>query len=276
MISTEILEDLIYTNPLALSLLKDKEDIDKANSYLPYSTGFELECFKKSIFNIETFKTIPDILDINCNSDEQRYRIPNGIVGLICLYNISQQLKINSELNLGSGVHYHVDCTDCYSLLEDNLLIKNKDYILKELDTWDYKGTYNKKGLNLKSSSSGAWLRTNQLQTLEFRIGEMTFDYSLLAKRIIHCNKIVKCVKDQILVNDNHSITYIEPDYTKLLKYYKSVVNNANFYVGKLLQYQRTLEDLKKQQQEQSGETPTEGTMECIRDIIKDRVHKIN
>ena len=38
---------------------------------------------------------------------------------------------------------------------------------------------------------------------MEFRIGEMTFDYELLFKRISHCNKIVHNIKMYMVNNED-------------------------------------------------------------------------
>src|SRR5690606_2245349 len=85
----------------------------------------------------QIFRNIPDIISVDNDNWEQRYRIPNGLKGIICLYHISKQLKLNSLLNPKSSVHYHVDCTDCYSEIA-NIVRKstNIEYILSELDTW--------------------------------------------------------------------------------------------------------------------------------------------
>lgn len=222
MIDKKILEEIINTSPLVLLSIRDKEVIDLANSYLPYSTGFEIECEKKPTYNEEIFKNIPNIIwDSYQDSCEQRYRIPNGINGLICLYNICYHLGNNSLLNLGSGIHYHVDCTDTdLSKLTSSF---DKDFekcILSELDEWGYTGTYNKRGTSFYRD--GAWIRWNDLKTLEFRLGNMSFDYQVLVKRIIHANNIVFRWKNRI--ETYHGvISYKEVNYENQIKYQKSI-----------------------------------------------------
>lgn len=193
--SNQELKELINT-PLVLITLP-KEVIEQVNEFLPYSTGFEIECNKLSTFKDENFRIIPNILDVNCDSYEQRFRIPNGVAGFICLYNICEQLRLNSELNMGSGIHYHIDFTDCFVNLTTSFLEANSEWILNELDSWNYQGIYNKRNV---SQYSHTWMRTNDLGTIEFRLGEMSFDYKVLVERIIHCNSIAKRLKDLLKV----------------------------------------------------------------------------
>ena len=115
---------------------------------------------------------------------------------MICLYEFSIQLKKYFGLNPESGIHYHTDLTDIYDLdlVNNNLLSKVKEPLLSELDSWEYKGSYNRRDV----SFSRCWVRFEKhKKTMEVRIGEMTFDYSLLIKRILHCqylNKLVRSV----------------------------------------------------------------------------------
>lgn len=186
-----MIEDSIFENPIPLLNIKNSKLITKINNYLPYSSAFEVECMKKRNFNIESFTSIPDIMAVDCDSCEQRFRIPAGLKGLVCLYNIAEQLVLNSELNPESGIHYHVDCTDIWDYITDDIVDKNAEWILKELDGWSPEYTTVSRGVCGKGTLLyGGWLRFNGLKTMEFRVGEMTFDYSILARRMIHCNDI--------------------------------------------------------------------------------------
>lgn len=214
MLQDNIVREVVYNTPLVLLSFNTKDDIQKANNFLPYSTGFEIECDKGELYNEINFTSIPNILTVNNDSGEQRYRIPNGIIGLICLYNISVQLKLNSKLT-DSGIHYHVDCSDSNMSLIKEELEKNKTSLLNELSTWEYKGSYNKRDIGYK----GNWIAIRS-QTLEFRIGEMTFDYQVLVKRIIHANDIVRRIKRSIGVPEP---SYDSPDKSKILNYVRSI-----------------------------------------------------
>jgi hypothetical protein len=217
------LMDYVYNNPLALLTLKDQRDIDIVDSYLPYSTGFEIECSKANTFKDKYFNLIPDIMSIDCDGGEQRYRIPNGINGLLCLYNICNQLKLHSMLNMGSGIHYHIDCRGTFSKLVEHIGENPtyKESILKKLDTWNYMGTYNPRDI----SDGRKWVRMNSRYcTFEFRIGEMSFDYQVLVKRIIHANDIIRDLKREVTGKSHTTFTKFNRD--KILKYIKGTSIN--------------------------------------------------
>lgn len=193
--NSEIIREAIYSNPLVLLSITDLDIIDEINSYLPYSTGFEIECNYGPLYKVENFRAIPDIMDVQNDSGEQRYRIPTGLRGLVCLYNICEQLKLNSELNYGSGIHYHLNLSDCFSKITDNHIKENSDWILEELDTWGYPGQYNSR----ECSRQRCWCKySDEHQTMEIRVGEMSFDYEVLVKRIIHGNEIIKRLKNNL------------------------------------------------------------------------------
>lgn len=196
------IEEAVYRFPLSLRGIKNEVLINAINNFLPYSTGFEIECFQKEHFDSQAFLKIANIIDVDCDEGEQRFRIPNGIDGLICLYEITKNLKVQSELNEGSGIHYHVDMTDCYDLLTEEFIEEHSEYVLKELESWKYDGTYNAK--KCEFSELRYWTRfKNSTKTMEFRIGEMTFDYNLLVTRIIHCNEIVRYLKEVLYKTPN-------------------------------------------------------------------------
>lgn len=263
MIDKILLKEIQECTPLALLAITDKELINRINNLVPYSTGFEIECnYRQNCYVEENFRTIPDIMHVYNDSTEQRYRIPNGLKGIICLYNICEQLRINSELNPLSGIHYHVDCTD-YSmqlLLDENFMKTNEQWILNELSTWKYKGTYNSKGISIPHYHTGNWMRNNT-GTLEFRIGEMTFDFKLLLERITHCNEIVRVLKEKIHTS---LLTFDEVDRDKILFYYK----NSELMTPLLTEYYLLSNNLEKL------EAPIKKTDEQI--VVRNRLHKIN
>lgn len=198
----KMLEETVRTNPLALLVLNNKDNIDFVNNLLPYSTGFEIECDKKSHFNDVPFNNIPKIVDIDCTFGEQRFRIPRGLNGFICLYLICDQLSKNSLLNPGSGIHYHVDTTETCMHITREIVDANQEWILKELDKWEYKGLYNGRKVIL---GKGGWLgfrshkQSYDKKTAEFRCGEMSFDYTYIVDKIIHANNIIKRLNNIML-----------------------------------------------------------------------------
>lgn len=200
----------VRKNPLVfLGMANDEVVLLKASEAVKLSTGFEIECSPKEGIDIKAvqdeFNAIPYILHADVNFGEQRFRIPEGINGLLCLYFITIKLKKYFELNLGSGIHYHIDLQGVNNKYKiHNLLFDsnyNSSWILRELEKWNYQGTYNTKRI---SSNKGNWFVVrNSLDTIEIRIGEMTFDYELLIERIIHSNKIVLKLMSEVGVSDD-------------------------------------------------------------------------
>ena len=189
------IDTILKTIPLALDV-EDKIVQKLALFYFPYSVGFEIETITS---DIRIFDEIPYLIENKSSMNELRFRIPNGIKGIQCLFNISIYLKKYAELNPQSGIHYHIDCTDVYNLFSTDFINDYSEYILTELDKWEYKGTYNPR--KCVFSSSRNWVRfKDTLKTMEIRIGEMTFDYELLFERIRHSSEIVKTLKDKLLV----------------------------------------------------------------------------
>ena len=209
----ENINDIIRTVPLVLSDNLEENHI-LGYHYLPYSTGFEIECDIKTTCNKDAFTSIKNIMEVDVNNYEQRFRIPNGLDGLKCLFEISVLLKEHALINNGSGIHYHIDFTDYYDSLSNSIIYRNKDWILKELDTWDYKGTYNTRDIRFTSSHN--WVRFQaDFKTMEVRIGEMTFDYGMLFKRITHCNDIARRLKEQLIEVEEPKEVYKPYDFNE-------------------------------------------------------------
>lgn len=196
------IEEAIYWFPLSLKGIKNDILINQINSFLPYSVGLEFECAKKKSFNINKFENIPDIIEIICDSDEQRFRIPNGIKGMICLFNICKQLKINSEINPLSGIHYHIDMTDTFHLISHTIVDENQNWILEELDKWeDAKDTKQERTCAIDYRCYVNF--QTPFKTAEIRIGAQSFDYSFIIKRVIDANQIIKKFKEILLSTPN-------------------------------------------------------------------------
>lgn len=246
----ELIEDGIYSCPLVLLSIKDKAILNTINDYFPYSIGIEIECGKSPNFELHNFLDIPNILEVNIDSNEQRFRIPNGLAGLICLYNICEELATNSEINPNSGHHYHVDMTNTYHLLSSDFISNNENWILKELDSWNYGGMYNVR--RIEFSSSHHWVRfQREFKTAEFRIGNMTFDYSIIVKRLIHASSIIQRLNKQLVTIEN--ITYIEPNFKELksrIKYFKSN-SKLQYLTNQLLSLKENLNIVSAEEQKQ-------------------------
>ncbi len=254
----DVIEEGVYTSPLTLLSIKNKDLINSINNYLPYSIGIEIECNKSSNFSLDKFTTIPDILSVDIDDAEQRFRIPNGLSGLICLYNICNELKSNSELNPDSGHHYHIDMTNVYNLLNCKFIELNSNWILNELDTWGYKGTYNRR--DVQFSTSHTWVRFQEsFKTAEFRIGNMTFEYDIIVKRLIHASNIIQRLNKQLISYEN--IIFNKPNI-ELLKY--RIEHNTNskleYLINKLSKFKESSIELNNDEK---------------KEIIKNRIIKI-
>lgn len=229
-INKEMLKEMVYTTPLALTLITDQNKINFINKALPYSTGFEVESYKGEYYKEENFKSIPDIMFFNySDSDggEFRFRVPNGIVGIICIYNITEQLKQNCEINKGGSIHYHIDMTDCFHLINEKFVKENEEWMLEELETWG--DDLSENGKHCRINIRG-WVQfQTQFKTCEIRIGEIVFDYEIIIQRILHANKIVKKLKDKLLgYHAFDVIKYPELDNSKINMYISKHVNELS------------------------------------------------
>ena len=220
-----LIQEIAFTNPNKLKEFKSYEDLGEY--YLPRSIGIEIECSlidnsaDAVIYFTESIKSICGIVDCTSSALEQRFRISKGFKGMCALYSALEYMKMLCELNPGSGIHYHVDLTDIYDdvyWLEFESL--HKEYLLSELDSWDYKGTYNARGFGILSRSY--WLaKRDRYKTIECRIGEMTFDYNLIMKRIFHLTTIIETALGNI-------------DVDKKVKVYKNLEHNINLELTNL------------------------------------------
>lgn len=262
MFDKKVIEGMVSSDPLSLLAIKDEKVLEYINNLIPYSTAFEIECYYGENYNVEDFKKIPDIMAVQNDSGEQRYRIPNGIKGIICVYNISRELKRNSMLNLGSGIHYHVDCTDCYSklyrLIDPNE--QHKKWILSELDKW-------LEGDVATSRGYGSWFKFNDLQTLEFRLGEMTFEYPRILRRIIHCNSMVRQFKEEVGI---YGVKFDPIDVKKQLHYQSGLIREDKEryrWENKLMK----LNEEEKSLQKKAVVDP----LDAIKDQVRKRSHRL-
>lgn len=236
--------EMIRSNPLQLAYLKDKHLIAYANSLWPYSIGMEFECRLSSEVTANSWHHNPEEqkwqLDRNLlichkgfktvattkHDDEHRFRVTSGIYGFIALYKLSAFLKEHYVENTGSGVHYHVDCTDIphfantykdeniyyFHFNSQGFMSQVQPWVLKALKSWNYKGTFNKWEL---SSNKEAVRFHGKYSTIEYRIGEMTFDYELLLKRIMHAQHITQRIKKEYPVYFKQQITNLHEKINK-------------------------------------------------------------
>ena len=174
---------------------------------LPYSTGIEIEINTNSRLlpcNIVELLNQTGILDFGFEPEEFKFRIPHGIRGMMALYRVCEILKEHYQLNPKSGIHYHIDCSDLsnFSLFalhsyESYFKDSRNFWALESLKSWNYNGNYNP--WKVTNSKEGVISFRYTLETIEFRLGEMTFDYNLMLKRIIHAQNITKKFKNDYI-----------------------------------------------------------------------------
>lgn len=232
-------DNLLFLNPTILDNLKDYNSEytkleEQAIYYLPYNTGIEIECNVQRNWSPSLY----DELDLVANrSDiyEQRIQIYPGLRGAVSLYKYLQILQ-EYGIHTTSGIHIHVDVSKFtkYQYSDQKFSLssskseslgeyfkKHSDFILKELDSWGYKGTYNQREVR---GSKGGWFGyRSEKDSVEIRICEMTFDYRVLIKRIVHCQYIVKYLY-AIQMKDRFE------DYKK----YIAKINNQKLDIGKI------------------------------------------
>lgn len=262
----ELIENCIFHNPLALLSISNQDSLMTVNSYLPFSVGFEIECnaLENVEINrgvIEEFRSIPFILHADINDyGEIRFRIPSGINGFICLYYISKKLKVYFGLNEASGIHYHIG-VESYPFP----VLQQKQFVLEELSTWNYRGSYNAKNI---AAFKGNWVRyPTGIKTVEYRIGEMTFDYDLLVKRIVHCCYISREVIERN-TNVKVEIPFYDFDREFHLSYLK--INSKSSTFAKISSIEDKIKKLlEESKKEQLFDTNLEDT------LVKTRIIKI-
>lgn len=185
------IEEAIYKFPHLLKGIRNTRIADAIDILLPYSCGVEFECFKKDNYNKKYFTDIHNILDVEVDPNEQRYRIPNGLNGLICLYDICEGMRKFSKVDLASSNHYHIDMTDVRESTHGHKKFQddNNGWIIEELKKWGTAMNYNE---------VRGWYKYNFLGTLEIRIGEPTFEYSMIARRLIQSCDMVRRLKYKV------------------------------------------------------------------------------
>lgn len=217
-------DSLLFKNPLLL----DNKWKETALHYLPHDTGIEIECSVQPSYSHDIFNNIPFLVANHSDTSEQRVRIPQGLEGFQCLYNICETLKTHC-LYSSSGIHYHIDMRHIYKDIVNQDFMKNTEtFIIKELESWQYKGTYNSKQL-------GGWYRFQSgFETIELRVGEMTFDYRTMCKRICHGHYIVKILQkmhsnldELIFIKQLESLAISD----KTINFASSLIRNRRIFV---------------------------------------------
>lgn len=192
------LRECVFHSPLGLSCLPSKTR-QLASYYLPAETGIEIEVRESASYEARPAIRQLHLVDSSSDSGEQRFCIRGGEEGMIELYKVCQILKKYYKLNKESGIHYHTSAP--WVSRHVGVYIEDRPnefgWVLDELSKWGYTGEYNKR--NITCDTKGNWVNMRPtLETVEYRIGEMSFDYDILIKRIIHCHSITKRIRQQL------------------------------------------------------------------------------
>ena len=156
----------------------------------------EFETERKSNYSINKIKNLANECNLQnyfIGYSETSIRLYPGIEAIISLYRFSIVLREAFKFNLSSGIHYHIDFTNDWINLNCDSGKQHiediKETILSELDKWGYTGTYNKRDIRF----SRCWVRLHQrYKTIEYRIGEMTFIYKNMMRKILHAQQLTE------------------------------------------------------------------------------------
>jgi len=112
------------------------------------------------------------------------------------LYRFMQDLSEFCRLHEGGGIHIHVDMSEFFKRENDKMTEVSK-YIERRLNEViaifpKYTGHFNKRKVGIRRKAT--YLNISRLNTLEFRIAPLTFDYSTLMRWIRDCVKFKKKV----------------------------------------------------------------------------------
>lgn len=194
---------------------------------LPFSTAIEIECDFKDSFNEKVFENIPFLISSSVTS-EIAVRFDRGIKGMISLYLVAEYLKLHAEINPLSGIHVHVDFTDCYDAVLSNHKKEDlNDKILNFFDSWN---TSSGQKRNVGYEQKLNWINFRKYyKTMEIRICDMTFEYIELLERLHSACYISNIVKKEFIQDYEISNNFIKEesiDKLQLIKYFKQYALN--------------------------------------------------
>lgn len=184
---------------------------------VPYRVGLEFETFGSVTSYLKSNKLISSqvqikdylgVVDFNEDSilfkfdddeilDLNEVRLSfNGYHQLIRFYDALNLFKkcLFIPSNNKGGIHIHIDCPCTKNKTTRDTMTQwfNKPEIQSKILRifGGYKGTYNHRGA---SGGKGGYVRVgSQYDTVEFRIGRLTYDYSTIMNWIIQCSDLVR------------------------------------------------------------------------------------
>jgi hypothetical protein len=187
-----------------------------------YSDSKRVRCEIEKLLNGLAVDKI--IMAYRCHTSETSVRFHKGLKGLQGIQEFSKILMEYYLWNNLAGTHFHVDFTDCpesvklgkgynkspyfEAFKEYDIEVESEDnksnivsktvenFILEELDLWEYSGTYNQR---VFLPFKGGWCCYRQyVETMEVRCGNMFFTYHDLIEKVNHLGYIFTVVKQAI------------------------------------------------------------------------------
>ncbi len=240
MSKAEFVRELVRTNPLLIPHTLKNPDYDSRITHaimydlLPFKLGIEIECGgnlvrrkyglpewggefyklmrdQKDIYNLDSFTC--DTGDGVTDYCEHRIRIL-GYKQITGLYRILEDMKKYCMINTSSGIHIHVDFSDCFGenyfsrkghlgrferIAIRNRIVKSKEkaieefkkYLQEVVEFFQYKGTYSYH----RVTDSKLGVISFREETVEFRCGNCSFDYEKIVSELIYVSQLCKKVK---------------------------------------------------------------------------------
>ena len=208
--------DAVLTAPHLIPVyLKDKSFNPKITTgimakMLPLRWGIEFECIgaipgiiQMNIpqWGNESNKVCEFSQDTRTADVENEIRISGrGYTHLTGLYNLLQHMKQCCQIVKGGGIHIHINHSGYYADINKMLVFFQQECVLDkvyEIFGSQYKGIYNAK---VAAWSKGSWVRITD-NTIEFRIGELTFEYTEIVKILIALQSLMKQAINESLPN---------------------------------------------------------------------------
>lgn len=142
-----------------------------------------------------------------------------GFKQLVGFYNVLEAMKHSLFYCKGGGIHIHIDLTPFYYSDNNSNSWKVESYYIKlhnvlstnayldrvyKIFGSKYTGTYNRRSCEI--DSKGNWINIRPyFKTIEFRIGDLTFEYEELIDIVIQLQALVKEINYKI--NNKNKIT---------------------------------------------------------------------
>jgi hypothetical protein len=151
-----------------------------------------------------------------------------GSKQLNSLWNVLAAMNENCKIPAeNGGIHIHIDFNDSIKKYGDdkarelaNNYFNQKEVLDEVLNIFGgYKGSYNKRGSKIQSK--GGWINISSKNSVEFRIGRLTYDYKTIIRWIVSLSKLV--AKVNYLLAHDIKVPKLEKKYKEEATYHLSI-----------------------------------------------------